>query len=86
MTRTKRSTKRPTKPLRPKDDYPIVIFYSEEDECYIADLPDLRYCSAFGDTPEQALQEILIAKKLWLQVAVENGCPLPERRYKVPQP
>ena len=35
-------------------DYHINIFYSEEDECYVADLPDFEYCSAFGDTPEEA--------------------------------
>ena len=32
-------------------DYHINIFYSEEDEAYIADIPDLKYCSASGDTP-----------------------------------
>lgn len=35
-------------------DYHINIFYSEEDGSYIADIPDLDSCSAFGDTPEQA--------------------------------
>jgi hypothetical protein len=33
-------------------DYHINIFYSEEDEGHIADIPDLKFCSAFGDTPE----------------------------------
>ena len=37
-------------------DYHINIFYSEEDEAYIADIPDLKYCSAAGDTPQEALQ------------------------------
>ncbi|TXT35143.1 MAG: hypothetical protein FD138_1495 [Planctomycetota bacterium] len=35
-------------------DYHINVFYSEEDEGYIADIPDLEFCSAFGDTPETA--------------------------------
>ena len=43
-------------------DYHINIFYSEEDECCVADIPDLVYCSAFGDTPEEALAEVQIAK------------------------
>ena len=43
-------------------DYHINIFYSEEDEGYIADIPDLKACSAFGDTPEEALREVQIAK------------------------
>ena len=39
-------------------DYHINIFYSEEDGGYIADIPDLDSCSAFGETPEQALEEL----------------------------
>jgi predicted RNase H-like HicB family nuclease len=35
-------------------DYHINIFFSDEDDCYIADLPDLAFCSAFGATPEDA--------------------------------
>ncbi len=63
-------------------DYFISIFYSEEDECYVADVPDLRGCSAFGDTPEEALAELQIAKALWLEVAREHGDPIPEPRYR----
>lgn len=48
-------------------DYHINIFYSEEDEGYIADIPDLKYCSAFGDTPEEAFQEVLAAKNAGLR-------------------
>ncbi len=44
-------------------DYHINLFYSEEDDGYIADIPDLRHCSAFGPTPEDALREVLKAKK-----------------------
>ena len=50
-------------------DYHINIFYSDEDGGYIADIPDLPYCSAYGDTPEEALKEILIAKEAWLERA-----------------
>lgn len=66
-------------PLR---DYHINIFYSAEDECYVADLPDFEYCSAFGDTPQEALAELLIAKELWLEAAREEGIPLPIPRYR----
>src|SRR5258708_6066972 len=58
-------------------DYHINIFYSEEDEGYIADIPDLKYCSAFGDTPEEALREVLIAKASWLEAARTEGKPIP---------
>ena len=44
-------------------DYHIHIFYSDDDDGYIADIPDLRHCSAFGKTPDEALTEVLKAKK-----------------------
>lgn len=63
-------------------DYHINIFYSDEDGEYIADIPDLEPCSASGATPEDALREVLIAKELWLEVAKEEGLPIPEPKYK----
>ena len=51
------------------EDYPIRVFYSDEDQGYIADTPDLKYCSAFGATPEEALAEVLKAKSAWLTAA-----------------
>ena len=47
-------------------DYPINVFYNEDDEGYIADIPDLPYCSAFGTTSKEALREVLQAKQAWL--------------------
>ncbi len=63
-------------------DYHINIFYSEEDEAYIADIPDLKYCSAAGDTPQEALQEVLIAKQAWLETAKLEGKLIPVPKYK----
>jgi len=57
------------------EEYHINIFYSEEDEGIIADIPDLKYCSAFGPTPEKALQEVLTAKEAWLESAFTTGSP-----------
>jgi predicted RNase H-like HicB family nuclease len=62
--------------------YHINIFYSQENECFIADIPDLKYCSAFGDTPEEALSEVMIAKKLWLESVVADGQAIPEAKYR----
>ena len=50
-------------------DYHINIFYSDEDDGYIADIPDLLNCSAFGETPAEALAEVEIAKAVWLEAA-----------------
>ena len=48
-------------------DYHINVFWSQEDGAYIADIPDLKYCSAHGSTPEAALREVLTAKDAWLE-------------------
>jgi predicted RNase H-like HicB family nuclease len=63
-------------------DYHINIFYSEEDEAYIADIPDLKYCSAHGETPQEALEQVLVAKEAWLEVAREEGIPIPKPKYR----
>ncbi len=63
-------------------DYHINVFYSEEDGAYVADIPDLDACSAFGDTAEEALAEVLRAKEAWLAAAKEAGRPIPEPRYR----
>ena len=63
-------------------DYHINIFYSEEDEGYIADIPDLPHCSAFGASPDQALHEVLKAKAAWLEVARANHKPIPQPQYR----
>lgn len=63
-------------------DYHINVFYSEEDEGYIADIPDLKYCSAFGETPEEAVREVLIAKAAWLETAKVEGKQIPLPRYR----
>ena len=43
-------------------DYSINVFYSKDDGGYIAGLPELKFCSAYGQTPGDALQEVLRAK------------------------
>jgi predicted RNase H-like HicB family nuclease len=63
-------------------DYHINIFYSEEDGGYIADIPDLKACSAFGNTPAEALAEVERAKAAWFETARAEGKPIPRPRYK----
>ena len=63
-------------------DYHINIFYSEEDGGYIADIPDLEACSAFGVTPEDALKELQIAKEAWIEAARSEGKPIPRPKYR----
>ncbi len=63
-------------------DYHINIFYSEEDGGYIADIPDLDSCSAFGASPQEALAELEQAKIIWLEAASASGASIPEPRYR----
>jgi predicted RNase H-like HicB family nuclease len=62
--------------------YHINVFWSDEDRCWIADVPDLKTCAAHGGTPEEAVAEVLVAMQAWLDVAHEHGQPAPEPRYK----
>jgi predicted RNase H-like HicB family nuclease len=63
-------------------DYHITIFYSDEDGGYIADIPDLEFCSAFGATPEEALAEVKKARDLWIESARAESRPVPEPKYR----
>jgi predicted RNase H-like HicB family nuclease len=62
--------------------YHINLFWSAEDSCWMADVPDLRPCSAHGDTPAQALANINDAITGWIEVATERGFPIPQPRYR----
>ena len=57
--------------------YEVSVFCSAEDDGYIAVVPDLPGCSAFGDTIEEALKEIRTALSLWLETAREIGKEIP---------
>ena len=63
-------------------DYHINIFYSEPDEGYIADIPDLSGCTAFGKTPAIALEEVQMVKETWIEAANEANIPIPLPRYR----
>lgn len=60
------------------DHYTIEVFWSEEDEGFIAVALELEGCSAWGASREEALKEINIAIDLWLKAAREIGKPIPE--------
>ncbi len=66
-------------------DYHINIFWSDEDGRYIADIPDLDGCSAFGATSQEALAELERAKVAWLEAARAEGKPVPAPRYRAPR-
>jgi predicted RNase H-like HicB family nuclease len=63
-------------------EYHINVFWSDEDQSWVADIPDLAHCSAFGATPQEAVEEVLQAKQAWLASAREHSDVIPEPRYR----
>lgn len=59
------------------DRYPIVVAWSDDDQAWVADVPDLRYCTAHGDSPEAAAREAMVARGQWLRAAREDGVAIP---------
>ncbi len=60
-----------------KIPYLIRTFWSEEDRCYVAEVPELKGCSGLGKTPEKAMREAGKSIDNWLRVAKEEGIPIP---------
>ncbi len=63
-------------------DYHINLFLNEANGLWVADIPDLPGCSAHGETPEEALREVQLAKQGWLEVAQEVGKAVPSPSYR----
>jgi len=59
------------------DKYEVIIYWSEEDQTFVAEAPELPGCSAHGPTREAALQNINSAMELWIKTAEEFNDPIP---------
>jgi predicted RNase H-like HicB family nuclease len=62
------------------DKYEIIIFWSDEDQAFVAEIPELPGCMAHGNTHEEALASAKAAMQLWIDTAKEFGDPVPEPR------
>jgi predicted RNase H-like HicB family nuclease len=58
--------------------YEVIIYWSQEDEAFVADVPELPGCAAHGETQENALSNAQDAIRLWIDTAKEFGDPVPE--------
>jgi predicted RNase H-like HicB family nuclease len=65
--------------------YPIEVHWSAEDDAWIADAPDLAFCSAHGPTPHEAIAQVEIAIDAWLEAARATGRPVPEPSTRAPR-
>ncbi len=64
-------------------EYTVKIFPDPEgDGDYIAEIEELKGCSAFGETPEEALREVETAMQLWIETAKKHGKPIPKPKNK----
>lgn len=59
-------------------EYSIFIQYDPIDEIFVASIPELFGCMAHGETKEEALNEIEVAKELWIETAKEDNVSIPE--------
>jgi predicted RNase H-like HicB family nuclease len=64
--------------------YEVIIYWSEEDAAFIAEVPELPGCAAHGPTQEDALSNALDAIRLWIDTAKEFGDPIPEPKGRRP--
>ena len=58
--------------------YEVILYWSQDDEAFIADVPELPGCAAHGSTQESALANANVAVQLWIDTAMEFGDPVPE--------
>ena len=58
--------------------YEIIIYWSSEDDVFVAEIPELPGCMAHGETQDEALSNAKDAIQLWLDTAEEFGDPIPE--------
>ncbi|HEX2204877.1 MAG TPA: type II toxin-antitoxin system HicB family antitoxin [Longimicrobium sp.] len=63
--------------------YEVDIYWSDDDEAFIADVPELPGCMAHGDTREEALANAQEAIDLWIRVARKRGREVPEPRRRL---
>ena len=62
--------------------YHIDVFWYPDDDCWIANVPDLKSCSAHGDTPAEAVTEVEIAIGMALEYYHDQGLPAPKAEYR----
>lgn len=58
--------------------YEIIIYWSNDDQVFIAEVPELQGCAAHGKTPDEALSNCKDAMELWVKTALEFGRFIPE--------
>ena len=63
--------------------YEIIIYWSEGDNVFIAEIPELKGCLAYGDTQDEALREVNNLACEWIKLAKEKGWKIPEPKGRL---
>ncbi|MBI4208130.1 MAG: type II toxin-antitoxin system HicB family antitoxin [Deltaproteobacteria bacterium] len=63
--------------------YEVIIYWSQEDQAFIAEVPELPGCMADGETYEEALENVEVVIQEWIETAEELGRPVPEPRGRL---
>jgi predicted RNase H-like HicB family nuclease len=63
--------------------YEVIIYWSDEDDAFIAEVPELPGCAADGKTYELALANVKVIVEEWIETAKELGRPIPEPRGRL---
>ncbi len=64
--------------------YQIIMYWSEDDQCYVTEVPELPGCMSDGETPEKAVQNTQEVIRVWLECAREDGKEIPQPVYNRP--
>ena len=63
--------------------YEIIIYWSKEDDCYLAEVPELAGCMADGKTLTEVAENVEIIMREWLECAIADGDEIPEPKGRV---
>jgi predicted RNase H-like HicB family nuclease len=63
--------------------YEVILYWSEEDQAFIAEVPELPGCMADGETYQKALANVEVVAKEWIEAAREMGRKIPEPKGKL---
>ncbi|MGD0009606.1 MAG: type II toxin-antitoxin system HicB family antitoxin [Terriglobia bacterium] len=67
----------------PKPKYEVIIYWSEEDQAFIAEVPELPGCAADGKTYREALANVEVVIKEWIETATVLGRPIPQPKGRL---
>lgn len=63
--------------------YEVILYWSNEDQAFLAEVPELPGCAADGDTRQSALANVEVAIAEWMEIATELGRPIPEPKGRL---